>query len=58
MHRYSPTATNGRLEALKSRHSHASNAIRREGNRVNPDMFLLQELKRERLKLKDEIVGL
>jgi len=54
---YSPSNIKARLNALKARHLLTSNKIKSESNRVNPDSFLLQDLKRRRLKLKDEIVG-
>jgi len=57
MRKYSPTGMTARLEALKTRHLNTSNAITREGRRPDPDIFLLKELKRRRLRLKNEIAG-
>ena len=54
---HSSSNIKARLNALKTRHLMTSRTIREESSRVNPDNFLLQDLKRRRLKLKDEIAG-
>lgn len=57
MPNYASSAISARLKALKSRHLTTSINIRLEQSRRNPDPFRLQEMKRKRLKLKDEIAG-
>jgi hypothetical protein len=57
MRNHSSSNIKARLNALKTRHLMTSRTIREENSRVNPDNFLLQDLKRRRLKLKDEIAG-
>jgi hypothetical protein len=57
MRYYSPTSIQSRLTSLRNRHFMTSRKIDTESKKPNPDGFLLQELKRRRLKLKDEITG-
>ncbi|WP_421706504.1 YdcH family protein [Algihabitans sp.] len=44
-----------RIESLRSQHAVVDNAIREESHRPHPDELRLHELKREKLRLKDEI---
>jgi hypothetical protein len=44
-----------RIESLQKRHAHIENQINHEEVRPIPDTALLQQLKREKLSLKDEI---
>jgi len=57
MRNHSSSSIKARLNALKARHLMTSKKIKTESNRMNPDNFLLQDLKRRRLHLKDEIAG-
>lgn len=45
----------GHLESLKVRHSHLEKMIFEENHRPKPDDELLHDLKKRRLKLKEEI---
>lgn len=47
-----------RIETLKTRHAALEQAIDEEATRPHPDDELLQELKKRKLRLKDEIAGL
>lgn len=47
-----------RIETLKSRHAALEEAIHDEVTRPHPDDELLQELKKKKLRLKDEIAQL
>jgi len=44
-----------RIEALKAKHAALDNAIREENNRPHPDDTKIHDLKRQKLKIKDEI---
>ncbi|QQS11739.1 MAG: DUF465 domain-containing protein [Rhodospirillales bacterium] len=44
-----------RVDALKTRHAALEQAIHEEAVRPHPNEETLQELKRKKLKLKDEI---
>lgn len=44
-----------RMEALKVRHADLEIAIEEEFRRPLPDSFLINDLKRKKLKIKDEI---
>lgn len=46
------------LEGLRSKHAHLEQAIDEEAHRPMPDQAILTRLKREKLKLKEEIVRL
>jgi hypothetical protein len=46
------------IETLRSKHATLETAIDRENMRPHPDEMKLQELKREKLRIKDEIAGL
>lgn len=46
------------VEALASKHAALQAQIDREEQRPNPDDILLHKLKKEKLRLKDEIEGL
>lgn len=48
---------NAHVEALASKHAALHAKIDREEHRPQPDMDLLHQLKKEKLRLKDEIVG-
>lgn len=43
------------LEALNTRHSEIDAKLSTEMNRPNPDSIRIAELKRQKLRLKDEI---
>lgn len=47
-----------RIEALRSRHRSLEQAIDQEINRPMPNMEMLSDLKRQKLRIKDEIVQL
>ena len=47
-----------RLDALKSRHAGLDAEIAAETKRPNPDEVRIHALKKEKLKLKDEIAAL
>ena len=47
-----------RLEALRARHGQLEAAIDDEIHRPHPDDMRLSELKREKLRVKEEIEGL
>lgn len=47
-----------RIECLRSRHSELDAKIQREGARPLPDELLVTTLKREKLKIKDELASL
>ena len=47
-----------RIESLRARHADLDSQITEEGHRPHPDDIRLSELKREKLKLKDEITRL
>jgi len=44
-----------RLDSLRSRHATLEQALEQEGQRPHPDDNRVAELKREKLRLKDEI---
>ncbi|NIQ92806.1 MAG: DUF465 domain-containing protein [Desulfuromonadales bacterium] len=44
-----------RLDALRSRHASLEQELERENQRPHPDDSRVAELKREKLRLKDEI---
>ncbi len=44
-----------RIEALKQRHAHLENQVTEEFNRPHPDEARIAELKRQKLRIKDEI---
>ncbi|MCM8556616.1 YdcH family protein [Sphingomicrobium sediminis] len=45
------------VEALASKHHKIADRIEQEEHRPQPDMSLIQRLKKEKLRLKDEMVG-
>jgi hypothetical protein len=47
-----------RLSSLKSKHADLDRVISEEEKRLHPDDMLLAQLKREKLRLKDQIVSL
>ena len=47
-----------RIETLKLRHASLEDEIGGEEQRPNPDQFVISELKKEKLKLKDAIFPL
>lgn len=51
-------ATLDRIEALRRQHASLETQIDEEAHRPHPDDGLLQDLKRQKLRLKDEIVEL
>lgn len=46
------------IDSLRSKHASLETAIDQENMRPHPDELKLQELKREKLRIKDEISGL
>ncbi|MDD5586079.1 MAG: YdcH family protein [Alphaproteobacteria bacterium] len=48
-------ALSQRIESLQKRHAHIEGQINHEEVRPVPDTALLQQLKKEKLSLKDEI---
>ncbi len=44
------------LSSLKDKHAELEQAIEAENSRPLPDEMLIQELKRQKLRIKDEIV--
>jgi len=46
------------VEALESKHAALQSRIDQEEQRPNPDGILLHKLKKEKLRLKDEMLGL
>lgn len=47
-----------RVETLKAKHADLDHKIVEEENRPSPDQFLIAELKREKLRIKDQIVDM
>ncbi len=47
-----------RVTALSSKHTYLEHAIDQEAHRPSPDYIRITELKREKLRIKDEIVRL
>lgn len=45
----------GRIDALKAKHQALEEAIMKEAARPNPDVVELHALKKEKLKIKDEL---
>ena len=45
-----------RIEALKAKHARLEHEIEEETHRPHPDDMHLTQLKREKLKIKDEMV--
>ncbi len=46
------------VEALRAKHSALKQAVEEENQRPHPDEFRIAELKREKLRIKDEIAKL
>jgi hypothetical protein len=46
-----------RLESLQGKHAELEAIIEREANRPHPDELMLRRLKKQKLALRDEIVG-
>ena len=44
-----------RIESLKAKHANLETAIEEENSRPCPDFLALHELKRQKLRIKDEI---
>ena len=51
-------AVHDRVEALRARHAALEQQIDEENQRPHPDDSLVSQLKREKLRIKDEIVHL
>ncbi len=49
---------NEHVEALKSKHSHLEQEIDQENLRPHPDEGRITALKREKLRIKDQIAGI
>mgnify|MGYP000066584185 CR=1 FL=1 len=47
-----------RIDALKEKHQSIESAIEQEENRPHPDEVELHEMKKKKLRIKDEIVSL
>ncbi len=43
------------IDALKAKHTALENAIVQENTRPNPDDLVVAELKKEKLRIKDEL---
>lgn len=50
--------TEDRIESLRQRHAELEKSIEEENLRPHPDDVKLHELKREKLRIKDEIYAL
>ena len=48
--------TETRVTALNSKHIYLDHAIDQEAHRPSPDYIRITEMKREKLRIKDEIV--
>jgi hypothetical protein len=46
------------VEQLKQKHAHLESAIEEEAHRPHPDDLRLTDLKRQKLRIKDEIARL
>jgi len=46
------------VDSLKAKHADLDHLIREEEGRPHPDETLIKELKRQKLRIKDEIVQL
>ncbi|MCG8357906.1 MAG: DUF465 domain-containing protein [Kiloniellales bacterium] len=46
------------LEVLRTKHASLEAEIEEEAQRPHPDDIRIQELKKEKLKIKDEIAGI
>ncbi|MDX1711825.1 MAG: DUF465 domain-containing protein [Rhodovibrionaceae bacterium] len=51
-------AISDRLDSLRERHAHLEQEIDQENQRPHPDDSLISQLKREKLRIKDEIQSL
>lgn len=47
-----------RIQALKTKHQALESAIAEEENRPHPDDVTIHELKKQKLRIKDEIAAL
>ena len=47
-----------RIEALKSKHQALENAIEEENNRPHPDDIEIASLKKQKLRIKDELASI
>jgi hypothetical protein len=47
-----------KIDSLKRKHANLDVAISDEEQRPSPDQAMISELKKEKLRLKDEIAGL
>jgi hypothetical protein len=50
-----PMQTDERLDSLRDKHASLERAIEEENQRPHPDDIRLSELKREKLRIKDEM---
>lgn len=50
-----PVNLSERIDVLKAKHAALENAIQDEANRPLPDEIKIHDLKRQKLKIKDEI---
>lgn len=48
-------SSDDRVEALKAKHAALENALGEENRRPNPDTSAIAELKRQKLRIKDEL---
>jgi hypothetical protein len=48
-------ATTHSLDNLKAKHAQLENALEQENHRPHPDDVLIADLKRQKLKIKDQI---
>ena len=49
---------NAHISALQSKHAELDARIEREEHRPQPDMTILAQLKKQKLKVKEEITGI
>ncbi len=54
----SPMSMQDHIVALKQKHATLDSALERENLRPHPDEVVIHDLKREKLKIKDEIANL
>lgn len=53
-----PMSVGEHIETLRAKHASLEEAIDQENLRPHPDDMRIQELKKEKLRIKDEIAGL
>lgn len=51
-------STDARITSLKEQHTKLESKIQKEGNRPQPNETLLNDMKKQKLKLKEELARL